>query len=165
MNMTFNPNLQCPIIDMDPQAWHHLVTDVKKFEGYRSKAYLDTVGVWTIGFGETAGVKKGDTITLEEATRRLTWRLAVAVEDARALLGYDEFNSLNGPRQAIVANLAYNLGRSRLSKFVNTLDAIRKGEWERAAKQMRASKWCMQVKRRCPPMVESMRRGEYIVHK
>jgi len=33
----------------------------------RLKAYLDTGGVWTIGFGHIRGVKKGDTCTEEQA--------------------------------------------------------------------------------------------------
>ncbi len=40
---------------------------IKEFEGYRSKAYQDVVGVWTIAFGRTSGVKPGDTCTLEQA--------------------------------------------------------------------------------------------------
>ncbi len=34
-------------------------------ESFRSKAYQDTGGVWTIGFGRTTGVKQGDTTTVE----------------------------------------------------------------------------------------------------
>ena len=36
-------------------------------EGCRLTAYQDTVGVWTIGYGHTGGVKKGDKITQKEA--------------------------------------------------------------------------------------------------
>lgn len=45
-----------------------LITD---FEGFRANAYQDVVGVWTIGYGFTKGVQKGDRITREEADRRL----------------------------------------------------------------------------------------------
>ena len=40
-------------------------------EGFRGGAYLDTVGVPTIGFGETKNVKLGQTITPERALVRL----------------------------------------------------------------------------------------------
>lgn len=40
-------------------------------EGFRDKAYDDGVGVQTIGFGTTSGVKKGDKITAERALIRL----------------------------------------------------------------------------------------------
>ena len=36
---------------------------IKKYEGLRLKAYQDSVGVWTIGYGHTRGVKPGMTIT------------------------------------------------------------------------------------------------------
>lgn len=40
-------------------------------EGYRAVAYDDGVGVQTIGFGETKGVKRGDKTTVERALVRL----------------------------------------------------------------------------------------------
>jgi lysozyme len=36
-------------------------------EGYKSVAYPDSGNVWTIGFGETKGVKQGDTTTPQRA--------------------------------------------------------------------------------------------------
>lgn len=45
-----------------------LITD---FEGFRATAYQDVVGVWTIGYGFTEGVKQGDKITRAEADARL----------------------------------------------------------------------------------------------
>lgn len=41
------------------------------FEGCRLEAYQDSGGVWTIGFGHTAGVKQGDTCTPEQAAQWL----------------------------------------------------------------------------------------------
>lgn len=40
-------------------------------EGFRDRAYDDGVGVQTIGFGTTAGVRPGDRITVERALIRL----------------------------------------------------------------------------------------------
>ena len=40
---------------------------MKKWEGLRLFAYLDTGGVPTIGFGHTKGVRMGDAITLKQA--------------------------------------------------------------------------------------------------
>ncbi|WP_342622623.1 lysozyme [Pseudomonas alkylphenolica] len=44
---------------------------IKSFEGLRLLAYRDAVGVWTIGYGATRGVKAGMSITKEQAERML----------------------------------------------------------------------------------------------
>ncbi len=44
---------------------------IKKFEGCLLKAYEDAVGVWTIGYGHTSGVFKGQVITKEKAEEYL----------------------------------------------------------------------------------------------
>lgn len=48
---------------------------ITQYEGFRSNAYNDGTGVTTIGFGSTAGVKPGDTVTVERA-------LVLALRDA-----------------------------------------------------------------------------------
>ena len=50
-----------------------LITD---FEGFRATAYQDVVGVWTIGYGFTEGVQKGDKITRTQADARLREELS-----------------------------------------------------------------------------------------
>ena len=44
---------------------------IKKFEGCKLEAYKCAAGVWTIGYGSTKRVKKGDTFTQEEADKLL----------------------------------------------------------------------------------------------
>lgn len=46
---------------------------IKKWEGFREKAYIDAVGVWTIGYGTTSGAwaQKGNKISEEQASRLL----------------------------------------------------------------------------------------------
>lgn len=47
------------------------LSDIKYWEGFRANAYNIGDGRWTIGYGETQGVKQGDTITQEEADAKL----------------------------------------------------------------------------------------------
>ncbi len=47
------------------------IVGIATHEGFRDKAYDDGVGVQTVGFGTTGGVKKGDKITVERALIRL----------------------------------------------------------------------------------------------
>ncbi len=48
---------------------------IKHFEGFRTDAYQDVVGVWTIGFGFTHGVQPGQHMTLAQAEARLITEL------------------------------------------------------------------------------------------
>lgn len=49
---------------------------IKEFEGCRLTAYQDPVGIWTIGYGHTAGVSPGMTITQAQAEEFLRSDLA-----------------------------------------------------------------------------------------
>lgn len=53
-----------------------LIAAIKKFEACALTAYQDSVGVWTIGYGHTAGVKRGDKITQYQADQFLKEDLA-----------------------------------------------------------------------------------------
>ena len=53
-----------------------LIAAIKKFESCVLTAYQDSKGVWTIGYGHTAGVKKGDKITYYQAEQFLREDLA-----------------------------------------------------------------------------------------
>lgn len=44
---------------------------IRTFEGLSTKAYRCPAGVWTIGYGHTAGVKKGQVITEKQADELL----------------------------------------------------------------------------------------------
>ena len=53
-----------------------LINQIKKIEACALTAYQDSVGVWTIGYGHTAGVKKGDRCTQYQAEQYLKEDLA-----------------------------------------------------------------------------------------
>ena len=103
-----------------------LIAAIKKFEGVRLTAYQDSVGVWTIGFGHTAGVKKGDKITEYQAEQFLREDLkkfeAVADKCKRI--------STQGKYDAIL-DFIYNCGpanwnSSTLKKYIEAGKAV----WE-----------------------------------
>ena len=62
------------------KASQRLIDAIKKFEGCVLTAYQDTAGVWTIGYGHTKGVKKGDKITHFQAEQFLREDIAVFEE-------------------------------------------------------------------------------------
>lgn len=103
---------------------------IKLFEGCKLTAYQCPAGVWTIGYGHTEGVKKGDIITQEQADEMLqkdilTYELNVTCR-CEAKLNPHQIDALT--------SLAYNVGvaafsRSTLLKVINrggTEEEIRK---------------------------------------
>ncbi len=57
---------------------------VEQWEGLFLTAYRDIAGVWTIGYGHTGGVYKGEMITPYEARQLLTVDLANAAAEVQA---------------------------------------------------------------------------------
>ena len=93
---------------------------IKQFEGLRLKAYQCAAGVWTIGWGHTSGVKKGDKITSRQAEDFLRSDLE-KFENAinnlvKAELNQNQFDAL--------ASFVFNIGinafkQSTMLKFLN----------------------------------------------
>ncbi len=88
---------------------------LKKFEGLHLKAYLDPVGIWTIGYGHIQSAKKGMVITLEEAENLLRKDL-VRYEDAVAKAVKVEINE---NQFSALTSFCFNLGAGAL--FTSTL--------------------------------------------
>lgn len=74
-------------------------------EGLRLTAYLDPVTP-TICYGETEGVRMGDTATLAECQAKLDRRVRVFAATVRRCAGAD----LPPPVEAAFTSLAYNIG-------------------------------------------------------
>lgn len=96
---------------------------VKSFEGLRLQTYRDAVGVLTIGYGHTAGVKAGQTITEAQATKFLLADLA----DAESAVERFVTVPLNDNQFAALVSLTFNIGteafrRSTLRKKLNARD-------------------------------------------
>ena len=70
---------------------------IKSFEGCRLTAYKCPAGVWTIGYGHTAGVKQGMTITQEQADNYLKSDLVIYenhVNNLNRSFNQNEFDAL-----------------------------------------------------------------------
>jgi lysozyme len=82
---------------------------IKRNEGCRLAAYLDSVGVWTIGYGDTGPHVVGDcTISQDEAEQRLVSRLEREFEPGVLRAIGDAQTTAN--QFAAMVSLAYNIG-------------------------------------------------------
>lgn len=100
---------------------------IARFEGLRLKAYQDTAGVWTIGYGTTKNpdtgqkIKEGDTITKAIALDWLKKDTAAFKAGVQKLIKVP----VNDNQLAALTSLAYNIGltafsRSTLLRYLNS---------------------------------------------
>lgn len=96
---------------------------IRHFEGCKLEAYKDQGGVWTIGYGHTVGVKKGDSISYEQAAYYLTQDIAQAFKDMHALVKVP----LTAHEQAALISWLFNFGRTKVrgSTLIKKLNAKR----------------------------------------
>ena len=59
--------------------------------------------------------------------------------------------------QLIIANMMFNLGRPRFSKFVKLISAVGAADWGEAARQMKDSRWHVQLPERSGRLIARMR--------
>lgn len=111
--------------------WRQLVTN---FEGLRLEAYQDAVGVWTIGYGHTLGVKRGQVITEAQADQLLfkdVERFEASVNRlVTAALTQYQFNAL--------VSFAFNVGGGNL-KSSTLLKKLNRGDYKGAEQEF--MKW------------------------
>lgn len=128
-----------------------------RHEGNIPHAYKDSLGYWTIGVGFLIDKEKGGKLEPEEIQFILQNRIDKLVKELAVKLPW--MSELTPTRQAVLVNMAFNLGVSGLLGFKNTLAFIRAGEYEKASRGMLASKWASQVKGRAVELAELMRKG------
>lgn len=109
---------------------------IKKYEGCRLISYKCPSGVWTIGYGHTAGVVQGMTISQNTADKMLeqdsSWALLAVL---RVL------PDVRGKKLDALASLAYNIGSGAFQS--STLVAyLKKGITDRKVIAQAWERWC-----------------------
>lgn len=132
-----------------------LRNQLKVHEGIVNKSYTDSVGLLTAGIGHLLRTNEipqyplGSPISDEQIETWFTQDSSSAIKISQELLG-DTWGELTDVRKRAIIDLAYNMGKSRLSKFNAFLNAIKLSQYDRAGQELRNSKWFTQVGRRGP---------------
>lgn len=136
--------------------------DLIRHEGYVTEIYLDSENLPTFGIGHL----------VTEQDMEHTWPVGTPVTDERILdvfhsdcqTAYTDacaiFMNLDSHPidcQRVCINMAFNLGRNRLSKFKNMIRYVNEGNYVMAANEMTNSKWYKQVGRRSKELVDIMK--------
>lgn len=126
-------------------------------EGIRLKPYVCPAGKLTIGVGRNI---EDNGISLDEAMHLLE----SDIERTRSELRRTDFWSFvadDPVRSAVLINLCFNIGLSRLLGFKKMIAAIKAKDWGRAADEMKNSLWYRQTGNRARRLVEEMRTGQF----
>ena len=105
---------------------------IKEFEGFRTHAYQDAVGVWTIGYGHIKGVTPDMVITSAQGEEMLKEELqeyeTYVNELVKVPLHQHQFDAL--------VSWTYNLGPSNL-KSSTMLRVLNEGKYDEVPAQMK----------------------------
>lgn len=136
--------------------------EIAEDEGCKYEIYLDHLGLPTFGIGALVkendpeyGQPVGTPVDEDRVRQRFNLDIAVTIDDCKVL--YDDFDDLPEECQHIIANMMFNMGRPRLSKFKGMKAGVDARDWNRAADEMVDSRWYDQVTNRAKRLVARMR--------
>ena len=133
-------------------VYAHLERD----EGRHRHVYADTMGNPTIGVGRNLA---GRGLSDSEIDYLLRNDVALAELDLSRSLPW--WTNLNPVRQAVLLEMAFNMGIDGLLTFRSTLADVAAGHWQDAAQGMRNSLWHQQVGARAERLAYAMEHGEF----
>ena len=131
-------------------------------EGVKYEIYKDHLGYPTFGIGHLVidsdpeyGQEVGTPVSEDRVIEAFDNDVQVVLADCQRL--YNDFNVLPEEVQLIIANMMFNMGRPRLSKFKGMKAGVDAQDWNKAADEMIDSNWYKQVPNRAGRLVKRMR--------
>ena len=131
-------------------------------EGCIYEIYLDQLGFATFGIGHLViesdpenGQEVGTPVSKDRVIDAFEQDVQTVLSDCAIL--YPDFDELPEEAQQVIANMMFNMGRPRLSKFKGMKRGVDSRDWNAAADEMVDSAWYRQVTNRADRLVERMR--------
>jgi len=139
-----------------------LQEELENDEGVKYEIYNDHLGYPTFGIGHLIldsdpeyGSDTGTEVSEDRVKEAFASDVVGVVSDCETL--YPDFEELPEEAQRIIANMMFNMGRPRLSKFKGMKRGVDAQDWNMAADEMVDSSWYKQVTNRADRLVERMR--------
>ena len=136
--------------------------EIEADEGVKYEIYLDHLGLPTFGIGHLvldsdaeSGQGVGTPVSESRVNECFDKDVEVVLSECRILYPY--FDDLPDEVQQIIANMMFNMGRPRLSKFKGMKRNVDARDWMGAATEMVDSQWYRQVTNRADRLVTRMR--------
>lgn len=131
-------------------------------EGVKYEIYLDHLGLPTFGIGHLViesdpehGEPVGTEVSEDRVNECFDKDVEIVLSDCETL--YPDYYDLPEEVQLIIANMMFNMGRPRLSKFKGMKRGVDARDWNAAADEMVDSNWYRQVTNRADRLVQRMR--------
>ena len=131
-------------------------------EGVEYEVYLDHLGYATFGVGHLVlesdpehGAEVGTPVSESRVIEAFEQDCENVLRDCNIL--YEDFASLPEEAQQVIANMMFNMGRPRLSKFKGMKRGVDSRDWNAAADEMVDSASYRQVTNRADTLVERIR--------
>ena len=141
-----------------------LIEMLKRHEGEvvtngRHVLYKCSSGYWTLGIGRNVDVNGGLGLSEEEVDYLLENDIARVIKELS--LEYSWFSDLDQTRKDAMIDISFNLGATKLRKFILALDAMEKADYTTASKEFLDSDWSRTVKGRSIELASMIATGEY----
>ena len=131
-------------------------------EGVKYEVYNDHLGYATFGVGhlvlesdEEHGSPLGTAVSESRVIEAFEQDCENVLRDCDIL--YEDFADLPEEAQQVIANMMFNMGRPRLSKFKGMKRGVDSRDWNAAADEMVDSAWYRQVTNRADRLVARIR--------
>ena len=131
-------------------------------EGCKYEIYTDHLGYPTFGIGHLVvehdaeyGKEIGTYVSENRVIKVFEQDIETVLSDCNRL--YEDFEDLPEEAQRVIANMMFNMGYTRLSKFIGMKSGVDARDWNEAADEMVDSSWYYQVINRANRLVERMR--------
>jgi lysozyme len=125
-----------------------------RHEAIRLKPYKDSQGYLTIGVGRCIELRG---ISEDEAFYMLNNDLVNSKHDVNQAMPW--VLGLDDARLNVLYEMCFQLGINRLLLFQKMINALRDGDYNRAADEMLNSAWHRQAPNRCEELAKIMRNG------
>lgn len=135
-----------------------LIRELEREEGCVLHAYKDHLGFWTIGIGRLIDERRGGGITRAEADYLKRNDVIRVYQELDQKLPW--WRRLSPVRQRALANMAFQMGLTRLLKFTTSLGHIENGRWGEAANSLSRTLWAQQTPARAARVIHMLEHGK-----
>ena len=136
-----------------------LRTDLEHDEGVKYEIYLDHFHLPTFGIGHLvrkkdpeSSMEVGDPISKERVESAFEEDIATTIKDCKRI--FKAWDTLPEEAKFVTANMCFQLGGPRFTKFKKTISHCNNHKWVDMASEMRNSKWYTQTTARAERLIK-----------